>query len=164
MIWEQGLVHARFLVYPINWLHVLLSEIKELQADQNHSWGNRDQNHITVMLSFSLCSFSLFGMTAVFLCIPQLRMTWAGEPPYFKATFLTSSCWKKVDDRPKIPFCQLKAMIRWATDQGVNMRQSKFPSLRNTFSDLLVADMDVLQLGWLRAQLWHGGARSPKFW
>ena len=63
--------------------------------------GSMYWDNLTVILSFSLCSFSLFGMTTVSLCTPQLRMTWAGVALYFAAILLTPSCSKKVDERPR---------------------------------------------------------------
>ena len=71
-------------------------EIRHDDSPGSMYWDDR-----TVMLSFSLCSFSLFGMTTVFLCTPQLRMTWAGVALYFIAISLTPSCSKKVDERPR---------------------------------------------------------------
>lgn len=73
------------------------------------------------MFALSLSSFSLFGMTGVFLCTPQLKTTWAAVVLFFAAMSWITGCSKKVVERPGRLQFEPNRVINWgATYQEEN--------------------------------------------
>ena len=116
-------------------------------------------NNHTVLLSFSLYLFSLFGMTSIFPSLSRCDVIFRSNA---LDSFVLGEGWWTT-----LKLFTLASKKQWSNGvkhQVVDMRRSRFPSLRSIFLDPLAANVDVLQLSWQRVRPWHEGARRPEFW
>jgi len=152
---DQRFMHTRFLYHQSTWN---LPEWESGETHQNRSRGNMCGNH-TVLLPFSLYLFSLFGMTSIFPSLSRCDVIFRSNA---LDSFVLEEGWWTT-----LKLFTLASKKQWSNGvkhQVVDMRRSRFPSLRSIFLNPLATNVDVLQLSWQRVRPWHEGARRPEFW